>query len=55
MHAHLIGLLISLLVFFAVVACLLVRGGAINERDGMKQRRDEEQRRAWADRLSAGR
>jgi len=37
MHANLIAVLTALLFLFCIAACLLVRGGAINEREELKR------------------
>jgi hypothetical protein len=47
MHANLIAVLSSLLLLFAAVACFLVRGGAINEREELKQIEEAERNIQW--------
>lgn len=47
MHSNLIAVLSVLLLLFCVVACWLVRGGAINEREELKRIKAAERNIQW--------
>lgn len=47
MHANLIAVLSALPFLFCLAACWLVRGGAINEREELKQIKEAERNIQW--------
>ena len=47
MHANLIAVLSTLLFLFGAMACFLVRGGAINEREELKRIKEAERNIKW--------